>query len=126
MTAICWPSSKTCAVRAAVPVFWVKEKLTTPPETLPIVSQLWSLVGAKTPVSGTLLGTTGASAPLPAAAPSLAGPGTNARGSSLTLLFQSPMYTLPEASTATPHGAFSPDDARVPSVCVAAFHSLIA
>ena len=39
VTGICWPRSAIWAVRAA-PLFAVKEKLTTPPETAPIVSQL--------------------------------------------------------------------------------------
>ena len=71
-----------CAVRAA-PVLAVKEKWITPPEALPMVSQLWSLLGAKTPVSDSVVGSTGSSWSDPAAAPSLtAPPGTNARGSS--------------------------------------------
>lgn len=36
---IYWPSTVMCAVRAA-PLFVAKEKLITPPETLPMVSQL--------------------------------------------------------------------------------------
>ena len=62
-----------CAVRAA-PVSCVNEKLTTPPATLPMVSQVWSLLGANTPVSDVLAGSTVARAPLPAAIPRLTAP----------------------------------------------------
>ena len=109
------------------PVLAVNEKFTAPPETLPIVSQAWSLAGAKLPVSGAVAGTT-ATAPPPAATPSpREPPGTNARGSSSTELPPvSAMYTLPEPSTATPAGPFSPEETRVLICCVAAFHSLMA
>ena len=46
------------AVRAA-PVFWVNEKGITPLAQLPTVSQLWSLLGAKIPVSDSVVGSTG-------------------------------------------------------------------
>ena len=58
----------------------VNEKLTTPPETLPMVSQLWSLLGAKRPVSDWLVGSTGGSASLPAAASSLTVPAARRPG----------------------------------------------
>ena len=66
----------------ATPVFAVKEKLTTPSATLPMVSQGWSLLGAKMPVRDSVVGSTGSRLPEPAAAPRLPTlPGTNARGS---------------------------------------------
>src|SRR5262249_43516957 len=81
VTAICWPSTVRCAVRLE-PAFWVKEKWTTPLATLSMVSQLWSLLGAKGPVSSWVVGSTGKSASEPAAAASVtAPPGRNARGS---------------------------------------------
>jgi hypothetical protein len=46
------------AVRGAPDVFARKEKFTTPPEEAPIVSQVWSLVGAKTPLRGVVAGST--------------------------------------------------------------------
>jgi hypothetical protein len=58
VTAICWPSTVMCAVRAEPDVFAVKEKLTTPLAMVPMVSQLWSLLGANTPVSEVVEGTT--------------------------------------------------------------------
>src|SRR5712671_4320994 len=77
VTVICWPSTVRCAVRAAPVVLAVKEKLTTPLAPVPIVSQDWSLLGAKIPVSDAVVGSTGKSALDPEA-----GPGTNARGNS--------------------------------------------
>ena len=46
----------------------VNEKRITPPEMLPMVSQLWSLLGAKMPVSDSVAGSTGSSWSEPAAA----------------------------------------------------------
>jgi hypothetical protein len=45
VTVICWPRSVMCATRD-VDVFAEKEKLTTPLAMVPMVSQLWSLLGA--------------------------------------------------------------------------------
>ena len=88
VTVTAWPSTVRCAVRVT-PVFAVNEKLTTPLATLPMVSQGWSLLGAKTPVRDTVVGTTGSRWSEPATAPSLTVlPGTNARGSSLIALLE--------------------------------------
>lgn len=77
VTVICWPSTVMCATRAEPVEFAVKEKLTTPFVIVPMVSHLWSLEGAKTPLRGCVEGTTGSNASDPAAEPSvkpLAGP----------------------------------------------------
>src|SRR6516225_5005979 len=105
------PSTVRWAVRGVPVVLAVKEKGTTPSAAGPTVSQLWSLVGAKGPVSGWEAGSTGGRASVPAAGPSLtAPPGTNARGSSsIALLLVSAMKTLPAPSTATPSGRFNPE-----------------
>ena len=65
-----------CAVRAEVDVLAVNEKLTTPFAMVPMVSQPWSLEGAKIPARDMLAGSTGsnASAPAGAASVKLAGP----------------------------------------------------
>ncbi len=46
------------AVRAG-PAFWEKEKEITPPEMFPMVSQVWSLLGAKRPVNVSVVGRIG-------------------------------------------------------------------
>ena len=76
VTAICWPRRVMCAVREEPDVFAVKEKLTTPFEMVPMVSQVWSLAGAKSPLRDVAAGSTGSSEPAPADAGSvrLAGP----------------------------------------------------
>src|SRR5208283_1431541 len=116
-----------CAGRGAPVALAVKEKLTTPFDMAPMVSHVWSLVGAKTPVRDCVAGSTACNWSDPAAADSvrLAG-STKAYGISITPMAESEMYTLPEPSTATPRGSPSPDDASVLTVCVEAFHSLIA
>src|SRR5262245_54113906 len=126
VTVICWPRTVMWAVRAA-PVLAEKEKWTTPLATLVMLSQLWSLWGAKGPVSGWLAGSTGSSWSEPAAAVSPSGPpGTNARGSSLmALLRESEKKTLPAPSTATPKGPPSPET-RVLTCFVLALYSLMA
>jgi hypothetical protein len=75
VTVICWPRTVMCATRK-VDVFAVKEKLTTPFAMVPMVSQLWSLVGAKIPAREVVEGITGSSESDPAVAGSvkLAGP----------------------------------------------------
>ena len=93
VTAICWPSSVMWAVRRVGPVFAVNEKLTTPPETLPMVSQLALLRGARYPSVTRRQAVRAASASLPAAAPSLIGPSdTYARGVSI-------IWLVPELAT---------------------------
>ncbi len=66
-----------CATWLEVDVFALNEKLTTPLAMVPMVSQLWSLAGAKIPVRDAVAGSTGSSESDPAAAGSvnpLAGP----------------------------------------------------
>jgi hypothetical protein len=46
-------------VRAEVDVFAANEKLTTPFAMVPMLSQLWSLEGAKTPARDCVEGSTG-------------------------------------------------------------------
>ena len=72
-------------------MFAVKEKLMTPFAMGPMVSQLWSLVGAKTPVRDCVDGSTGSSESDPAEADSvrLAGP-TKALSISVTFLLSDP------------------------------------
>jgi hypothetical protein len=76
VTVICSPRTAMCAVREEVDVFAVNEKLTTPFVMVPIVSQLWSLEGANTPVRDAVEGSTGSSESVPAEEGSvkLAGP----------------------------------------------------
>src|SRR5262249_41440315 len=80
VTAIDCPRTVRFATRAR-PVFWVKEKLTTPLATLPMVSQDWSLLrGGNTPLRGRVVGGTGSSETDPAPAGTLTGVrGTNSR-----------------------------------------------
>ena len=80
------------------------------------------------PFSNSPLGNTGSRTSLPASSPSLTAPAeAKARGNSLiALLPASAMYAFPEPSTATPPGEPSPEAIKVPTVCVNAFHSLIA
>jgi len=59
------------AVREASDVFTVNEKLMTPFATVPMVSQFWSLVGAKTPVRDCVAGRTGSNESDPAGASSV-------------------------------------------------------
>src|SRR5450432_1633643 len=75
VTAICWPRTVIFATRDVVALA-VNEKLMTPLAMVPMGSQLWSLVGAKTPVRGVVEGSTGSSESDPAEAGSvkLAGP----------------------------------------------------
>lgn len=75
VTVICWPRTVMCATRE-VDAFAEKEKLTTPPAMVPMVSQFWSLVGAKTPTRDAVEGSSGSSESVPADAGSvkLAGP----------------------------------------------------
>jgi hypothetical protein len=63
-------------MRAEVEVFAVNEKLMTALAMVPMVSQLWSLVGAKIPIRDIVAGSTGSSESDPAEAGSvkLAGP----------------------------------------------------
>lgn len=67
VTVIDCPSTVICATRATVAVFAVKEKLIIPFEMEPMVSQLWSLVGAKIPVRLVVAGSTCGSESDPAA-----------------------------------------------------------
>ena len=66
VTAIGWPSTVRVAVRVEVDVLAVNEKLMTPLLMLPMVSQAWSLVGAKIPARDVVEGSTGSSASDPA------------------------------------------------------------
>jgi hypothetical protein len=67
VTVIDCPRIVMCAVLAAVTVLAVKVKGTTPPAGVPIVSQFWSLAGAKTPVRDCVDGITWSFESLPAA-----------------------------------------------------------
>jgi hypothetical protein len=87
VTAICRPSTVMCAVRADADVFAANEKPMTPLAMVPMVSQLWSLAGAKIPARDIVEGSTGSSESDPAEEGSdkLAGP-VKAYGISLMAL----------------------------------------
>src|SRR5437762_2674584 len=67
---ISWPRTVRCPDRDG-PAFWLNATLTMPLAVLPMVSQLWSLVGAKPPVSDAVAGSTGPSVAEPDPAPTL-------------------------------------------------------